>query len=850
MSTLLIASRYLFGRKLRTFLTTLAIIFGVFVIFGMNTLIPTMLDAFMSSAISASGQVDVTITQKTDDAFSKRILDKVTATQGVKTAAGYLKRTVNLPENYVDGDSSAPDEISAVTLVGLDNDAFTLHTYDVADGRFIRSSDDDRAVITTTLADAFGVGLGDTFKLPTTVGTIELTVTGLLPARAIPGNEEVIVSLYEAQKLLDMEGQINVIEANLATTDEAARAQIVSAIEARLGRNFKVGAITTGSELLSNLAVAQIGFSMFGVFALLMGGFIIFNTFRTIVAERRRDIGVLRSIGASRRTIVGLILAEGLLQGIVGTVIGIAIGYFLAVLILTALAPIYKSFVHLTIKTTPVVPPSLVVVTILVGIGVTLFAGFLPALSASRVSPLEALRPSVAETVRKRKLTIPEIAGIVLVVLALAALVIGNIGLTGLGVLMFLAGLVLVSPALLDPIARLFGSLVALAFAREGTGSIAQANLSRQPTRAAITASATMIGLAIIVAMIGVIVSLEGAFIEVLRNSLGSDYLLTPPALSIWDDNVGSNADFADRLRNTRGVEAVSTLRVASSEVKGQLLTVMGIDPENYPKVSSLTFTEGDPNMAYTYLAAGRTVILNGIIASRIGVKVGDDIRILTPTGSTLYRVIGIGGDYLNAKLPTAYISQANLAKDFRKDEDVFIQLNLEKGADPARVEPQIRKIMGDYPQFKLISGREFFESNKVLMQQSFIGIYVMMWLLAVPSLIAMVNTLAIAVIERTREIGMMRATGATRRQVGTTILAEAVLLASVGTVLGVAGGLYLGYVLVNAMVFAGYPATYYFPTDGVIAAIVAGLVFGAIAAVIPARQAARLKIIQALQYE
>jgi putative ABC transport system permease protein len=154
------------------------------------------------------------------------------------------------------------------------------------------------------------------------------------------------------------------------------------------------------------------------------------------------------------------------------------------------------------------------------------------------------------------------------------------------------------------------------------------------------------------------------------------------------------------------------------------------------------------------------------------------------------------------------------------------------------------------YPQFKLVSGAEYLEQNSGLFNAAFAGMYAMMFFLSIPSLIAMVNTLAIGVIERTREIGMLRAVGATRRQVRTVILAEALILASIGTAFGLLSGLYLGMMAVNAFGALGFPIDYVFPTGGVIAAVAVGLLFGAIAAVIPARQASRLDVVQALRYE
>jgi putative ABC transport system permease protein len=359
-----------------------------------------------------------------------------------------------------------------------------------------------------------------------------------------------------------------------------------------------------------------------------------------------------------------------------------------------------------------------------------------------------------------------------------------------------------------------------------------------------------MIGLAIIVSIGGMTTSIRVGFLDVIRKSLGSDYLLIPPAVAVWETNVGASADLANRLRQVPGVDVVSTLRPALTEAEGKPSSVLGIDPAQYPKVAQLNFTQGDAETAYAQLGQGRTVIINGILASQAQAGLGDNIRLTTASGQRTYQVIGVAGDYLNAKLPTLYISQANLKKDFGKDEDVFFQINLTKDADPAVVQPKIEAILANYPQFRLIAGRDFYEQNRQIFDTAFLAYDVLVGILAIPSLIAMVNTLAIAVIERTREIGMLRATGATRGQVRQMVLAEALLLAGVGTIFGVLAGLYLGYVLITAMAWVGYPVSYFFPTEGIVVAILVGMIFGAIAAIIPSREAARLEIVRALQYE
>jgi putative ABC transport system permease protein len=275
---------------------------------------------------------------------------------------------------------------------------------------------------------------------------------------------------------------------------------------------------------------------------------------------------------------------------------------------------------------------------------------------------------------------------------------------------------------------------------------------------------------------------------------------------------------------------------------------MIGIDPIAFPQVSGLNFTVGDES-AYQKIANGRALIANGSFLVATGKKVGETVELLTAEGRVEYRIVAVGIDLLNAKLTTAYISQANLQADFGSAEDVFLQLNLKKEADREAVGAQIKALAVNYPQFKVISGADYYASIMSMMDAAFFGIYAMFVILAFPSLIAMLNTLTISVIERTREIGMIRAVGGTRRQIRAMIVAEALLLAAIGTAFGIFGGLYLGYVFVTAIKIM-FPMGYYFPMGGILAVIAIGLLFGALAAIIPAKQAAGMNVVEALRYE
>ena len=846
---LTLAWRYLNGRRLRTFLTTLAVIFGVMLIFGMNIILPTMLEAFQANIMAAGGLVDVTVTHTSGGGFPIQVVAKLDGITGIRAISASLDRTINLPADYMDADPAKTDRITALNLVGVDTEAAqTLHAYLVqSPGRFLQAADTNSAVISQTLADAYGVSLGGTIKIPSVNGTETLTVVGILPPRTVPGNEEVLVTLSQAQAMTSQPGLINNIQVALTTTDETLRTQTTNEIQSALGSDYQVGAIQSGSEMFASIKLGQAALNMFGVLALFMGGFIIFNTFRTVVAERRRDIGMLRALGARRGTITGMILIEGLLQGLIGSGIGILLGYLFGAGVVNLMKQPMTQFIHLTIGN-PIVSPTLVVISILLGVGITVLSGLIPASNASKITPLDALRASVAEVEYKRRAGVGFIAGMVMIGVALLALATGDVAFISLGGVIFLLGLILVAPALLRPISYAFGRLTALLYARQGIGDLAQSNLTRQPSRVTITASATMIGLAIVVALGGMSTSLSGMMGNLLHKSLGSDYLFIPPAIAVWNSDMGAGSGLTERLQAIPGVGDISSMRFAASTINGKSISLLGINPVTFPKVGGLDFKQGDES-AYAALASGRNMIVNGAFLASFPVKVGETVELSTINGPQKYTVVANGSDLLNAKVVTAFISQANLAVDFGRTDDVFIQLNLIPGTSLASVDSQIKAVLADYPQFTTIAGKAYIDQMIKLVNAVFIGMYFLLAFLAFPSLIAMLNTLAINVLERTREIGMIRAVGGTRKQVRRMVVAEALLLAAVGTAFGILSGMYLGYIIVKAM-GSLFPMAYSFPLSGVLAGIAIGLIFGALAAVIPARQAAKLQVVEALRYE
>ena len=824
--------RYLFGRKLRSFLTTLAVVFGVMVVFAVNMLLPPLMSAFEASDLGVTGQVDMTVTSATGAPFPADVLDTVAQTNGVAEAAPAFHTQVALP---------AGENVPTFDLIGLDpTRAETVRFYHISDGRFLNDDDTLSAVVSQPFADAVGLRVGDKFSVPSPNGAAGFTVVGVFAA---PTGNQLLVPLQEAQDLFNANGKLTALD--VIVTAGADREAVEQALQEKLGTGYNVGSVAANSAFSQSLQLSLVIFNAFGILTLFMGAFLIFNTFRTVVVERRRDIGMLRAIGATRGTITRLILVESALQGVIGTAIGLVLGYLLGLALIAGLQGLLDQFFRVRLDNI-VVPPEAVILAVTLGIGMTILAGLFPALSAGRLTPLAALRAE-EPPVTERRVSISTLIGAGLVALGVVGLFLGNSTLVMVGSVLILTGLVLLAPLLLNPIARMLDPLVRWLFAREGL--LAQGNLKRNPGRASVTMSALLIGLAIVVGLASLFTSINAAYAERARKSLGADILLLPANFGIWTGDVGVGEEFQQRFSQIDGVGDWAGLSYAPAKVGNITAQAIGFDPVAYPKVAGISFDKGDDS-AYAELSTGRTAIVSGLFANSLGLKIGDSVKVQTPSGQQSYRVVGVGSDYLGTKLNTLYISQENMAADFGTSDDVIVMANLEPGADSAAVQANIKSLLQGYPQLTLHWGADVVAEQVRLQDQLFIFYYAVMAALMIPSALGLINTLTINVLERTREIGVLRAIGATQGQVRRVVVAESLLLAMAGTAIGILAGLALGYALTTLVGDVAYSTDYFFPFAGILFAIALALILALLASLIPARQAARVKIVQALQYE
>ena len=853
MRELLLAMSYLKGRPTRSIMTVLSIVIGVMIMFGLNGMAPALKDIFKSSTQSmALANVDLYITRNDGSFFRQEYEGNVGAVDGVESTAAMVVQAVTLPvEHYQTPDGN---DVSTIQVYGIDT-AVTDESFNVVtaggrrllEGRKLQPGDTGQvALISEQFAEGLGIVLGDVVELPGAGGWTPFEVIGLLDDPGLLlGSQQVFMPLGAAQDLLNKPSRINIIMGRYAEGSDARA--IDGAVQSIFGRGYKLSPLEGGADVWAALLeFINVIFTMFGLLTLAMAGLIMFNTFRTSVVERRRDIGMLRAVGAKRKVVMRTILYEGLILAGLGTVLGILIGFAFAYGARAGLSTIFESLMG-----NPLGQPRFDAMTfgvaIVFGLGIPLVSTLLPARSASNITPLEAMRPlTVAQEVAVRRSRL--ITGVISLVLGLGGLLSGIFQLMALGMLLFLLALGLLGPLMITPITSFFNRALVLVFGQEG--DLAAGNIARQPRRAAITATSLMISLAILIGLGGMLASVYGGALRFLDSSLRSDYIMMAGSLIVTNDTIGAGPALAETVRRIPGVDELTTMRqIDVLNEEGVGIRMIGIDPSGYARIAGLSFLEGDES-DFERLGGGDAVIVNGRYASQFGVGEGDTVTLEGDHGAVGVEVAAVGLDYLNMKLPTIYIDQVALTREFGVRNDMFLLINSEPGADQEKLEENLLAATVSYPGVGVLSREQLRTSQEQVTQAGTIALNIMLALIALPALLGLANALGINVIERTREIGMLRAVGARRRQIRRMIVAESLLLSLMGIGLGVLSGILLSFVMTGVIEFFGLHIPYSFPGVGVITAISVGLICGILAALIPARRASDLQIVEALAYE
>jgi putative ABC transport system permease protein len=847
-----LALKSLWARRFRALTTILAVVIGVAFVAGTYILTDTTFAAFDEIFEDSLAKTDVVITareevrQETGEvpSFEAAVLPRVKRVDGVRVAVGQIFT----PGAFFDAENEQIGSKFAPKFIASDLPE-SLETQTYVEGRQPR--DASEAALDQSAAEEAGLGIGDPLKLASVERVTAYRIVGLtrLGAASWGGASIAGLTLPEAQRITDKRGEFDqiLIAADEGVSEETLKRRVQRRVAdpALLVETARENAERNSDQIRDDLGFLRIALLVFAFVALFVGAFLIFNTFSITVAQRIREFGMLRTLGAGRGQILGSVVVEALAIGVLGALLGLAGGYAIAV----GLNALFVA-IGIDLPTTSLVTKDrTVVVSLLIGIGVTLLSSLVPALRATRVPPIAAMLALELPQSRRRGIVYGALA-VLLSVSGLALVLFGLFGggsggsaaaRLGAGAVAVLLGVSLFSPRLVRPLASLAGKPLELL--RRLTGRLARENTQRNPARTAVTAAALMIGLAVV------------AFVTVFAAGIKSS-IATAVDESFQGELVLQNSDgfspisprAAAAARTVPGVELVSTLRAAQAKLVdgGGKERVSALD-RDARAVIEIDWVEGGPGILRRL--TDREVVVDKSLASDQDLERGDEVRFLTQIGAR--PELTVVGEYEDKAelLGGAIVTQRLMVTAFDQRDDVIDFVKLAPGASAEEVQARLVGTMDrEFPVVEVRNQQELKETQEEQVNQLLGLIYALLALAVIVSLFGIANTLALSIHERTRELGMLRAIGMSRRQVRTMIRYEAVITALIGALLGMVIGVIFAALIAQPLEDEGFALSY--PVGQLIAMLVFAAAAGVLAAIPPARRASRLNVLEALQYE
>jgi putative ABC transport system permease protein len=847
-------------RKLRVLLTGIAIALGVALMAGTYVLTDTINHSFAGIFSSANKGNDVVIsptetlgseTRSEISPITQRLLAQVRGIPGVAEASGSVFEAAT----YLDLHGKRLLKGGAPNFVGSQSPK-RFESFSPVQGRFAAAAGE--VAIDQSTAERAHLKLGQQIQIAGSAPARRYTIVGILKfagSQSFGGAGAAIMPLAEAQRVLGEVGQFD--EIDVAAQPGVSPSQLRDRIRAVLPRTVDVRtgaqeAAKQTSDLESNLGFLRTFLLIFAYVSLVVGAFIIFNTFSITVAQRTREFGLLRTLGASRRQIMRAVIYEGALLGVLGAVLGLLGGIALA----PALDQLFKLFGADLPDSGTVIETRTIVVSLLVGIVVTMLAGLFPALRATRVPPLAAMREGVQIPPRplpSRKRLIVRFALTLIVLLAITASTGGKVVGPIFLVIWTLRLIRLIArvrrhdqPKRYRVVPALGKALGALVAWRGITGRLARENSIRQPGRTLVTAAALTVGLAL-VTFVAVLAAGTKASIDKAESRSFAGDLIVENTQSGGEQ--GIPALLAPALRKVPGVSTVTPIAFTLGRIHGvkDNASITAIDPTSFERVYRIEWKQGS-NATLATLASGG-VVVTASYAKAHHLKVGQALSVLTPANRTVKLTVGgIATD--NAHLLGDLTIDLSLARSaFGQREDALDFVSYAAGASNATVQPAVDKVLTtSFPQAKSRTAKQFKREQSEQINTLLTLIYVLLALSVIVSLFGIVNTLILSIYERTHELGMMRAIGTSRRQVRQMIRYESVITALIGGVMGLVIGV-LGaigtYLYVNESSFV-----LSIPVGTLFVLLIVAALAGVLAAQLPARRAARLDVLQALTGE
>jgi putative ABC transport system permease protein len=851
-----VAIKGLLGRKLRAVLTAVAIVLGVAMVSGTYVLTDTIKAAFSTVFTTVYKNTDAVITGKSavgnnrggqnstaPPSLPQSLLTRVRALPGVADASGSISDLAGLVghNGKVISRGGAPGLAFSYSPAGQRFNPLTL-----TGGNW--PSGPDQVVIDANTASKNHFSIGQQIGVVARGPAERFQIVGTAKiggVSSLGGSTFAVFTLPTAQRLFNKQGQFDQI--SVAGAHGVSPQRLVSEIRPLLPASAQVrtgqGQAKQATKDTSGfLNIFQDFLLAFGGIALFVGSFVIANTLSITIAQRTRELATMRTLGATRRQVLRSVLVEAFVIGLLASIVGLFLGLLLA----KGLNSLLVSFGIDLPQAGTVFKTRTVIVSLVVGVVITVLAALRPARRATRIPPIAAVREGSVLPVSRFARFGPYAAGATIALaigLMLVGLFVSGLSTTvrllaiGVGAISLFFGVSMLAPTLVPPLVDVLGWPATKIGG--GAGALARGNAARNPSRTASTASALMIGLTL-VTLVGVLAAgLRTRFSDSVNQLFVANYAITAT------DNftpIGTASEVA--LKRVPGVEVVAGVRAGDGRAFGSRVNVSGV-PGDINQVISLKWKDGSQQTP-SQLGADGAVVSKDYAKSK-HLHVGSPIALEVPSGQTLHLVLR--GIFSPPKGGTPFgditMSQARFDSVYQNPQSVFTFVNIAGGVTPANT-AKLDAALNGFPDAKLQTKSQFTHNQLSGLNTLLNLLYVLLSLSIIVSLFGIVNTLVLAVFERTRELGMLRAVGMTRRQVRRMIRHESIITALLGATFGIPLGVVLALLIGVAI---KYPA-FTIPVGTLIVFVVAAVIAGIIAAIWPARRAAKLDVLQALQYE
>jgi putative ABC transport system permease protein len=852
-----VALRGLLGRKLRASLTAVAIVLGVAMISGTYVLTDTINAGFTNIFQGSYQNADVIVSGErafsVDEAAAREtpsvpdsLLAQIERLPDVENAAGAVQDETT----FIVGKDGKVVETRGAPALGLSvnprgDQRFNPLT--IAAGHW--PDGPTEVAVDKATADEEDFRVGELIKIQLDGPAQRFEVTGIIKYGAVNSIGSATIAVFDtetAQRLFKKEGQYDVIrvQSKAGVPTEKLLDEIRPLLpETAVARDAQAQ-VKEDQEEVAFVDIIQYALLAFGGIALFVGAFVIANTLSITIAQRMREFATLRTIGATRRQILRSVILEALVIGVLASLVGLFAGLGLA----KGLNGIFVAVgIDLPLAGT-VFATRTIIVAIVVGILVTLFASLRPALRATRVPPIAAVREG-AVLPRSRFARFGPATALAVLVIGVGMLVYGVLGsgidtglrllMLGAGILLMFLGVAINAPRIVPPLASLLG----WPGTRIGgaAGKLARDNAIRNPARTASTAAALMIGLALVtfVAIFGA--GLRSSFESAVDDLFVADYALTS---SNTFNPMSVEAEKA--VRRSSAAEVVSGVRAGSAKFLGEGHNLTGVDAD-MSKVLNVEWAAGGTSVPARLGDDG--FFVSDDYAEEKRLRIGSRVEFTLPSGKALE--LKLKGIFKEPKggspFGTATISNELFDKHFSRPQNLMVFINSKGGVSDAST-AALEQPLRDFADAKIQTRDEFKDSFEEPINRILYLLYALLALSVIISLFGIVNTLVLTVFERTRELGMLRAVGMTRRQVRRMIRHESIVTSLIGGALGIVIGILLGFLVTLALSDEGI--VFAVPYIQLVYFVIATVIVGIVAAIFPARRAARLNVLEALQYE